>query len=431
MIVLNGKDFMEVKLASLIADYDRETLANLYQPIIGFTGFAVYLSLLTEAKNQKVLAPISHSQFFDRMKINPHQFVDARKLLEGIGLIRSYLRESNGVKFYTYKVFAPKTPSEFFDNTLFYGMFINAIGEEEAKKIKNLYCLETSKEDGKEISSSIVDAYKIDYDDPAFSNAFDNKNDTLGRSGAKIVSEFSFEKFFDCLQSVSQISSKSFTKKDMKEIERLATLYGVNEESAANCVASIYNPSASKENRIDYKALADSFTNETTYRRLSKNRSKREKILSSESALAKKINLMEVTSPAKFLSVLQNGTKPAMSDLRLINDISSNFNLPNGVINALVDYALTTNNNVLSKYYVEKVAGSLAREGVTNALDAMNFLNKVKNGTKKKVAAKESKISQEIVEEIEDTKPVVEEESSLDWNSLIDQIDEGGSDGKA
>ena len=95
MIVLNGKDFMEVKLASLVADYDREILVNLYQPIIGFTGLAVYFSLWAEANNQKVVSIINHEQFFNRMKINTTQFVAARKLLEGIGLVKTYVQNSS------------------------------------------------------------------------------------------------------------------------------------------------------------------------------------------------------------------------------------------------------------------------------------------------------------------------------------------------
>ncbi|MCF0124470.1 MAG: hypothetical protein HUJ68_01725, partial [Clostridia bacterium] len=123
MIVLNGKDFMEVKLASLVADYDREILVNLYQPIIGFTGLAVYFSLWAEANNQKVVSIINHEQFFNRMKINTTQFVDARKLLEGIGLVKTYVQNSSEVKIYHYDVFAPRTPKDFFDNALLYGMF--------------------------------------------------------------------------------------------------------------------------------------------------------------------------------------------------------------------------------------------------------------------------------------------------------------------
>ena len=49
MLVLKEIDYLDVKLNSLVADYDRKILANLYQPIIGYTALAVYFTLLSEA----------------------------------------------------------------------------------------------------------------------------------------------------------------------------------------------------------------------------------------------------------------------------------------------------------------------------------------------------------------------------------------------
>ena len=45
MKVLANQDFLEVRLASLIADYDRDTLSNLYQPMIGYEALALYMTL--------------------------------------------------------------------------------------------------------------------------------------------------------------------------------------------------------------------------------------------------------------------------------------------------------------------------------------------------------------------------------------------------
>ena len=44
MIVLTEKDYLEAKLNSLIADYDKDTLINLYQPIVGYEAVAIYLT---------------------------------------------------------------------------------------------------------------------------------------------------------------------------------------------------------------------------------------------------------------------------------------------------------------------------------------------------------------------------------------------------
>ena len=54
MVILSENDYLDVKLKSLIADYDSETISNLYQPIIGYAALAVYFTLVSETKNQKV-----------------------------------------------------------------------------------------------------------------------------------------------------------------------------------------------------------------------------------------------------------------------------------------------------------------------------------------------------------------------------------------
>ena len=70
-------------------------------------------------------------------------------------------------------------------------------------------------------------------------------------------------------------------------------------------------------------------------------------------------------------------------DLKLLNDLSGVFKLPNCVINALVDYVLTINDNVLARPLTEKIAASLVRQGVRTTIDAMNYLKKNKIKKKK------------------------------------------------
>ena len=77
-----------------------------------------------------------------------------------------------------------------------------------------------------------------------------------------------------------------------------------------------------------------------------------------------------------------------------------------------MEYVLYKNNNVLSKNYAEKIAASLAREGVTTTVDAMNYLKKltVKSTAKKKTTVKES--------------PVKEDDSEISLDEMNDLLNE-------
>lgn len=430
MVILSENDYLDVKLNSLIADYDGETLSNLYQPIIGYGALAIYFTLVAEAKNQNVTSVISHNQLFNRLQMAPGDFIYSRKKLEGVGLLRTFLENAGGVKIYHYQVYAPKTPSGFFDDTLLFGMLIKALGDVDANRFKTIYQFASNPDSGKDISSSFIDAYQPNFDDPAFVKAL-NGSKAIGRRNGKINSEFNYEHFFNELSNISQISQDAFTKKDMKEIERLSALNGISESEAASAVASVYNPYASKGKHVDFEKLTRLFQEQTDYsyllnKKLNKSANKN----SGNSELAGKINIMETRSPKEFLALLQNGSQPALSDLKIVDGLSKKFHLTNGVINAVVDFVLATNDNVLSRALCEKIAASLAREGVTTTIDAMNYLKRVSRSKRKEVEYIEPKAENSAKVQQNDKKT---SKTQLNWDDLLDDIDgdEGGENGKA
>lgn len=434
MNIVNSKDFLEVKLASLIADYDVETLANLYQPIVGHQALSLYISLWSEAKSQKITPIVTHEQIFTRMQITAGEFVEARKALEAVGLIKTYQEKTGDMSIYHYSIFSPSTPKNFFDNSLLYGMLIKNLGEVDANRYKSIYYFEQPAPLGVDISASFAEVFHPDFDNPVFAKVLVSECQTIDRCGGKVKIVFSYENFFASLSEVSQIKPEAITKKEMKEIERLATLYGVDEVTAANDVASVYSPNAAKGKRIDLVQLTKVLQEETNYNFLAiKRNNGRPQKVSGSTDLAHKINLLEISSPKDYLTILQNGSRPAAPDLRLINDLSRNFHLPNGVINAIIDFVLVVNNNVLSRAYSEKIAASLAREGIINAVDAMNYLRKVYRPKDKEslVSAIKpvKKKTEDKVEETTETESKSEDTPS--WEELIDDLDGGGSDGKA
>ena len=427
MKVLAHQDFLEVRLASLIADYDRDTLSNLYQPMIGFEALSLYMTLWSEANNERVSPLCTHEQVFLRMRMPASAFVDARRYLEAAGLLKTYVSEGDDFKIYHYELYAPKSPSGFFDDTLLYGMLIRSIGESNASRLKKIYLLDAKQDYGKEITASFEEVFHPEYNDDSFVEAAEDKSNVKGRNRGKIKGQFSYEQFFKELKEFSQLEEKGFRKEEMKEIERLATLYGVSEKDAAIFVNKVYDSDKPKGQRIDFDKLTKMMESKENYRyrRTFKEVDNTPILNSGNTDLARKINLMETKSPKDYLTVLQNGTKPALADLNLLNDLSKNYHLTNSVINAVVDYVLYKTGNVLSRYYAEKIAACLVREGVTTALDAMNYLRKTdKKGKTKKpdkkyvIPVEESKTK--TVSQNDGT--VDNEPEELDWNEIMDVL---------
>ena len=430
MKVLANQDFLEVRLASLIADYDRDTLSNLYQPMIGYEGLALYMTLWSEANNERISPLCTHEQVFLRMRIPAGAYVEARKYLEATGLLKTFVSQGQDFKIYHYELYAPKSPHGFFDDALLYGMLIKSIGETNANRLKNIYLIEPKQDYGEEITTKFAEMFHPQFNDEAFVEATDGATKVKGRNSGKIKGQFSYEQFFECMKGISQIKDSAFNKADMKEIERLATLNGVNEEETAKLVNQLYEPDQPKGQRIDYEKLAKAMQEKTDYKYRRGRASQNEpNLMSGVSDLARKINLMETKSPKDYLSYLQNGTKPATADLKVINDLSKNYHLPNPVINAVVDYVLYKADNVLSRPYAEKVAVSLVRENILTAVDAMNYLKKV---DKKSHNKRTNKSFIKVLEtEKKDTKDGDNKDWEMDWDRILDEINGGNDGGKA
>ena len=432
MVILGQNDVFKVLRATLVADYDRDTLTNLYQPLVGYGALALYFTLWSEGEMQRVNPVSAHESLLAKMKISVGEFIKARKALEGVGLLRTYLEDNNGAKIYTYELFAPKTPNEFFSDTLLYGLLINYIGEVDAKKL-NLYYSSNYKVSGVDISSSFKEVFRPNFENIAFIKALNNAP-ALGRNRAKMSLEFSYEKFFNTLKEVSQISDKAFSKTELKEIMRLASLNGLDESGAANIVAHYYDPNQEKGKRVDLAKVTKAFQEETNYSYLStmdrkSSQSKKPNFVSSSGALAQKINIMESVSPKDYLTILQNGTEPALPDLKLLDYLSKKFRLNNSVLNAVIDYTLEKNNNVLSKAYCEKICASIARSNIETTVDAMNYLKSIARGSKKEY-------KEEIIPPLDKEEKKTSKANKADdkeWESLMAELEEIGddNDGKA
>lgn len=387
MVILSKADMFDVKISSLLADYDRETITNLYQPIIGYTALAVYFTFWSEGKNQKIISLSSHEQILLRMRIATGEFIEARKVLEAVGLLKTRLEKVKEFSIYHYELFAPKTPIKFFNDTLLYGLLIQNIGENEANRIKRIYQTNQNESQGEDISSSFNDVFHPNFEDAAFLQATNKVSDTIGRRKSKIDTEFSYEKFFDTLSSISQLTDKSFTKNEIKEIERLATLYGMSAEITAEKVVNAFSLEKSRGSRVDFVQLNEDMKNEINFgSRTRKGRNSKKNLVVGEEGLAAKVKYFESANPKDVLSVLQNGTKPAAADLNIVRILANDYKLTNAVINVIIDFVLQMNNNVLSRYSVEKIASSISRENIVTAVDAMDYLNNNYTGKKEKSA---------------------------------------------
>ncbi|MCR5333162.1 MAG: DnaD domain protein [Bacilli bacterium] len=413
MDYISPNDIYEIRLASLVSNVDKDVIIELYQPLVGYTASILYLTLLKQKRNESEDEFVfTHDNLMTLMQIVPGNLLTARHALEGVGLLRTYEKVDGNNRFFVYVLYAPKTPKEFFEDVLFKGLLIQSLGEKEVRRLASHYQVDLSIDpDYKEVSASFIDVFNPNYDDPSF-----RKNvgqGAVGHTVGRVKIQFSYDLFFKYVEGHSQFAKESFTKKDMNEIERITTLFGLDETTMASIIIDTFNPNSTPH--FNSSEVIERAKDSIKYPFLTK-KTVRSKV-NSDTILSKKIKMMDDTSPIDWLKLLQRNTKLASSDISIIDSLSSNYGFSNGVINAIIDYVLTKNNNVLSRNYCEKIASSLAREDIETTIDAMNYLNKITIGTRgRKVLA------QEEVKPIEKETPKNEDISDEEMDEILASI---------
>jgi len=406
MYYVSQNDFYEIRVASLITNIDKDSLLELYQPIIGAQAAILYLTMLKQKKNADGGNIFKIDQLLKTMQLSSEEFYSARKFLEAVGLIRTYESVADDVRCYIYVIYSPKSPKAFFEDVLFKGLLILSVGEKETKRLANKYKVNlTIPNEYKEVSASFVDVFNLDYDDPSFRKEFGTQ--IIGRDHGRANLGFNTDLFFGYITDNSGIDISSFKKKDMKEISRLAVLFGLNEKQMAFIVIDEYITDG--PNHFDFEKIKNHAEQTLRFNPVSETK---KSVVSGDSELASKIQMMEEVAPAKFLQYLQQGTKPARSDIAIVNSLSKDYGFGSGIINVIVEYVLYKNNNVLSKNYAEKIASSLAREKVITTVDAMNYLKKLNI---KKVSTQKAKM----IETDEETSEITLDE----MNDLLNDLE--------
>ena len=88
------------------------------------------------------------------------------------------------------------------------------------------------------------------------------------------------------------------------------------------------------------------------------------------------LKVFESTSPYEFLKSKYKGVRPTSRDMNILEMLLIELKLNASVVNVLIDYVLKSNNNKLTRSYVETIAGQWKRKGIETAKEAMEIAEK-------------------------------------------------------
>ena len=408
--LLSQEDTYEIQLASIITNYDEKVLFRLYQPIIGYGPVNLYLTLLHEIEGESIVSTgvKSHGRLFEIMLINNHKFVKFRKYLEALGLLKTYVLETETVNRYVYKLNAPLLPNNFFNHPILNSLFKRNVSIEEYERTKIYFTNKVGiKASYKEISCGINDVFFNDIKSIKLdeNKAVDNIKERLE---ADVVLPFDYEAFMIGLKDY-QIPKKILTNSVLKQIASFAILYKISaidmRQVVAQSIDFVDNEKKVNLEKLEHFSKIHYEINVKNVKKVTKVKEEKVKVnlLPGESSISKKVLMFNEITPLEFLKIRNNNIAPSSYDLLLIKKIQDSTNLTNPVINVVLDYTLEKLDNKLIPAYAEKVAASLSRENIKDAYEAMLYLNgkntkkETKPSVKKEVSKKE--VSEEALEE--------------------------------
>ena len=419
-ISLYPADLYQVVDKSLLSEMDKLVLNRLYMPIIGNLAVSLYLKLQTEAGPTLISEELTHHHLMTSMGLTLDNIKEARLKLEGIGLLKTYFHKDE-VNSYVYEVYSPVSPGEFFSHPIFNMVLYNNVGKNEYNRLYESF---------KEPSVSLKDYEDIS---ASFDSVFKSRNYTpLEYTGEDIISKnkqlLTYELDYDFDLLVSSIGSDIFNTKCLNKstkelIINLSFLYEIDPITMADIIRSSLNEKGNiikedlrKNTRKFYQFNNDNrlpsllFKSQPEYlKNASGNNTKRGKL----------VRVFENTSPYEFLKAKYKGGKPTSKDMEILESLLEDQKLNPAVINVLVDYVLRTNNNKLSRSYIETIAGHWKRSGIETAEEAMSIAEKEhKKTTTSNKKTKTSVIPSWFNEKIDST----DEESNEDFNKFLEEF---------
>lgn len=374
---------------SIITDDKIKILTNLYQPIIGSLATSLYLTLLDDLNQENI--EYTHHHLMTLMQLKLDSIKEARYKLEGIGLLKTYLK-TNEVNNYVYVLYSPISAYEFFNHPILNIVLYNNIGSLEYERLKSIY--KTNKMSLKEYED-ITLSFESVYTSSVNTNLLFDNTDIISerKRNLEIKSNLDLNLLIESIPK-RLVSDKCFSN-DIKDlILNLAYIYKIDNLNMQGLVRNSLN----EKGLIDKNELRKSCRNYYQFENngrlptliYNKQPDYLKTPLGNDSKLAKIIYMFENTSPYDFLRKCYGNTEPTNRDKKLIENLMLEQKLNPGVLNVLIDYVLKVNNKKLNKDYIETIVGQWKRLKVETVLDAMEVCKKEHKKFKKKIFNKDT-----------------------------------------
>lgn len=378
----------------LLHEYDRKVLTFLYQPLIGSTCLSLYMTLWAELEENILWSESStHHLLMNLLSVNLKDIYEARLMLEGIGLLKTYVKTDESGRSFIYEIHPPLNPEQFFLDGMLNIYLYRKIGKTHFSRLKRFFSIpkKPMEEDYLEVTRAFQDVFasatpgSLQYmQEHAEDLEAESTQEFIGRQKQKPIqidtNTFDFDMLMAGLNE-SLVPQKALTKKVKEVISNLAFLYGISPIEMKNFILGAIN----ENDEIDIEDLRKGARNWYQFENYDQlpsliNRTQpavhQVQLTEPKTQEEKLIRYYETTPPIVIFKELSGGVEPSVSNLKILEEVMIKYKLPPGVVNVLIEVVLRKTDMKFTKGFVESIASHWARLKIKSVKEAMEAARK-------------------------------------------------------
>ncbi|MFW5892925.1 MAG: DnaD domain protein [Bacillota bacterium] len=332
-----------------------ETMSLLYLPVIGQEAFSTYMVLYSLIERSTLKSPeYPHAFIYDMLNMRPDAFLSARKTLEAIGLIETYRKE----EAFLIECYLPLSADAFIKDSHFAAYLEKALGKDRYQDlIAHFKVTRTKLADYKPVSVRFDEVF------PPLRTKTVTRSQYIEPKTKPIESEadVDIELVLDGIPT-SLLQAKGRTNAVKERLRTLAYIYAYDEASLQEAIRK----NLKSDGVINFESLS---------------RSAQAHYQKERGAITKKtdspsLSYFKNTHPRTLLEE-STGHKVPTADLKVIDRLIEESDLPLEVLNVMIAYVLKELDQQFPVYnYFEKIVAEWKRLDIKDAKGAIEHVQK-------------------------------------------------------
>lgn len=395
-------DLYRVEIHYPLDDVQTDILYYLYQPLMGSQALQLYMMLVLEGKRMsRFLKPSGLSRLISFLSISLLDMEKALQALEGIGLLKTYVKYNNNITQYIFQPLTPLSLKAFFKNQILSTLLQESMSQEDFRK--TIQYFRTAHEDldqYEEITTSFQEAYTIRYRQNR-GRELKIKDELLESNSKDIEVNYDYDLLYKSLADY-QVNRMMFTQEDLQYAIELAVVYSLDALTLAGFIKDAMESKGFNRKLFKSKVRSYSDINDISSLKEVHHKQPLQYLTQDQqsSPLVQHMKYLDSITPYELLKEKQGGKEPVFHDLMIVETLMIQLGLKPAVINVLIEYVLGKNQNRLSKRYCEAIGASWARKKIETAMDAYHELMQPQEEKETSSILEDKETNQDVMDEL-------------------------------